>query len=321
MNYIKHLKRWWRILSKSNLKQFQIDTVKSVIKRFYEENQNRVLVADEVGLGKTLIAKGVIEEIKVRKRGKNFKVVYICSNQGLARQNMQKLSSGEKIYSADRLSMQSFKVFKLENEKLANEKGMNLIGITPETSFKFTSSQGIKEERAFIYVVLKSFTELQNISDIEEKNLKTIFRGNVKKDFEDAVNIRKNIFANTQNIEDYIEKMHNKLQEKNAIEDILQEIKQDNIESKRNQIIKKFRSLFAEISIEFLEKNIELVIIDEFQRYTKTLLENQEKNTEQQLLIEKFFKMNKLKILMLSATPFKLYATREEVISSRRRWI
>ena len=308
-------------MSKSNLKQFQIDTVKSVIKRFYEENQNRVLVADEVGLGKTLIAKGVIEEIKVRKRGKNFKVVYICSNQGLARQNMQKLSSGEKIYSADRLSMQSFKVFKLENEKLANEKGMNLIGITPETSFKFTSSQGIKEERAFIYVVLKSFTELQNISDIEEKNLKTIFRGNVKKDFEDAVNIRKNIFANTQNIEDYIEKMHNKLQEKNAIEDILQEIKQDNIESKRKQIIKKFRSLFAEISIEFLEKNIELVIIDEFQRYTKTLLENQEKNTEQQLLIEKFFKMNKLKILMLSATPFKLYATREEVISSRRRWI
>ena len=308
-------------MSKSNLKQFQIDTVKSVIKRFYEENQNRVLVADEVGLGKTLIAKGVIEEIKVRKRGKNFKVVYICSNQGLARQNMQKLSSGEKIYSADRLSMQSFKIFKLENEKLANEKGMNLIGITPETSFKFTSSQGIKEERAFIYVVLKSFTELQNISDIEEKNLKTIFRGNVKKDFEDAVNIRKNIFANTQNIEDYIEKMHNKLQEKNAIEDILQEIKQDNIESKRKQIIKKFRSLFAEISIEFLEKNIELVIIDEFQRYTKTLLENQEKNTEQQLLIEKFFKMNKLKILMLSATPFQLYATREEVINSRRRWI
>jgi type I site-specific restriction endonuclease len=41
------------------LKDFQRATVDRVIE-LYKSGQNRVLVADEVGLGKTLVAKGII---------------------------------------------------------------------------------------------------------------------------------------------------------------------------------------------------------------------------------------------------------------------
>ena len=49
------------------LKNFQIETVNSVIDRF-NNGQNKVLVADEVGLGKTLIARGVISQLLKQKR-------------------------------------------------------------------------------------------------------------------------------------------------------------------------------------------------------------------------------------------------------------
>ena len=64
------------------LKQFQKETVKSVIDRFYDKEnpQTRVLVADEVGLGKTMIARGVLAEVyeKEKHNSENFKVIYIC---------------------------------------------------------------------------------------------------------------------------------------------------------------------------------------------------------------------------------------------------
>ena len=45
---------------KERLSDFQSATVDYIDRRFYEDGQNRMLVADEVGLGKTWIAKGVI---------------------------------------------------------------------------------------------------------------------------------------------------------------------------------------------------------------------------------------------------------------------
>ena len=77
----------------NSLKDFQKKTVERVASLF-ENNQNRVLVADEVGLGKTMIAKGVIAklaQIRIKEGDDLFKVVYICSNQGIARQNIKTL--------------------------------------------------------------------------------------------------------------------------------------------------------------------------------------------------------------------------------------
>lgn len=73
------------------LKPFQRATVQHVITQL--EEHGRFLVADEVGLGKTIVARGVIEQLYKQYSSKDdpLHVVYICSNQLLAGQNIRKL--------------------------------------------------------------------------------------------------------------------------------------------------------------------------------------------------------------------------------------
>ena len=74
----------------SGLKDFQRATVER-IDELYRSGQMRVLVSDEVGLGKTLVARGTVAKLaKLRKeQGDNLvKVVYICSNAAIADQNL-----------------------------------------------------------------------------------------------------------------------------------------------------------------------------------------------------------------------------------------
>src|SRR6266536_1926045 len=80
----------------SGLKDFQRCTVDAVYRQLFENEQRCMLVADEVGLGKTIVAKGVIAK-KLKERldaGKRapFRVTYICSNQVIAQENIRKLN-------------------------------------------------------------------------------------------------------------------------------------------------------------------------------------------------------------------------------------
>lgn len=82
MNYEKQLNDVSQSLS-----DFQGATVDYLFQRMYEDGQNRMLVADEVGLGKTWIAKGLVAKAysmwQQKESGgkKQFNVYYICSNQ------------------------------------------------------------------------------------------------------------------------------------------------------------------------------------------------------------------------------------------------
>ena len=80
----------------AGLKDFQQASVDQVIGNFFSEGHSeRVLVADEVGLGKTIVAKGVIAEMLRRQLHHSldsgdteqpwepFRVTYICSNLAL----------------------------------------------------------------------------------------------------------------------------------------------------------------------------------------------------------------------------------------------
>ena len=74
----------------AGLKPFQRDTVEYVFDRLYaaDNSSRRFLVADEVGLGKTLVARGLIAKA-IRHRWdivERIDIVYICSNADIARQ-------------------------------------------------------------------------------------------------------------------------------------------------------------------------------------------------------------------------------------------
>ena len=106
----------------SGLKDFQQATVNRIY-QLYKDGQRRVLVSDEVGLGKTLIARGTVARVaKLRyKEGDNlFKVVYVCSNAAIADQNLRKLrithEARTESASSSRLSMQHLNIFKQEND-------------------------------------------------------------------------------------------------------------------------------------------------------------------------------------------------------------
>ncbi|MBK9480455.1 MAG: hypothetical protein IPO02_00385 [Bacteroidetes bacterium] len=44
----------------AGLKDFQLKTVDYVFKQLYVKGRGKMLIADEVGLGKTIVAKGII---------------------------------------------------------------------------------------------------------------------------------------------------------------------------------------------------------------------------------------------------------------------
>ena len=80
----------------SELKDFQRRTVDYVFQRLFHRSDHtrRFLIADEVGLGKTLVAKGIIAKAvhNLKKSIKRIDIVYVCSNQAIAKQNINRIS-------------------------------------------------------------------------------------------------------------------------------------------------------------------------------------------------------------------------------------
>ena len=104
--------------------------------------QRRVLLADEVGLGKTHVASAVIDRVREMRKAVNddmFRVVYVCSNMSIANQNIEKLGIKNKAdVTESRLSMQHLTIRERE-AKIVNSKsgkmGEIIIPLTPSTSF------------------------------------------------------------------------------------------------------------------------------------------------------------------------------------------
>ena len=150
----------------SGLKDFQKATV-TRIDQLYRAGQMRVLVSDEVGLGKTLIARGTIAKLaKMQKEaGDNLvKVVYICSNASIAEQNLNKLRITSELRTehtgSSRLSMQHLNIFKQENDSDLLSRYIQLIPLTPDTSFRMTNGAGTYSERALMFAILRRLPEL-----------------------------------------------------------------------------------------------------------------------------------------------------------------
>ena len=159
----------------SELKDFQIATVER-IDDLYRRGQKRILVSDEVGLGKTLVAKGTIAKFaKLRREEEDnlVKVVYICSNATIAEQNIEKLLIVKDINventNTSRLSMQHLNIFMQEYDETILSSYIQIIPLTPQTSFNITNSQGTVNERALMYSILKRVPVLKDFTENLEK--------------------------------------------------------------------------------------------------------------------------------------------------------
>lgn len=305
------------------LKDFQRDTVERVFSLF-EKGQYRVLVADEVGLGKTLIAKGVIAKTALlhKRQGDDlFKVVYICSNQNIARQNIMKLKIDTEVTVDDtsdtRLSMQHLKFHEQKNDEKIINNYVQLIPLTPATAFTMVGGSGIVQERALIFAILKRVGWLSSYENQLEKILRnsaTSWENWAKNWMEQRV-VSCNEKSNGKYLEDIIAKVEKALDSnykelKEELSNILEDMKNGGEgPNTYYYIIHKLRGMMAQISIDFLEPD--LVIMDEFQRFRELI--NSDENSEVGILTRSFLQSNKVKTLLLSATPYKLYSTLEEI--------
>lgn len=317
---------------KKEAKDFQRATADRIEEIFRNGNQRRVLLADEVGLGKTIIAKEVIERVRNFRRKKPndiFRVVYVCSNVNIVHQNTRNLGIDKQLnINESRLSMQHLliqeQVITFEKENCYNsdvkyeDRKMPelLIPLTPGTSFSMSCGYGNVNERALIYCMLHAMGIINDEMDEEAQKL---FCNGVKWDnwkFYIA-----NYFNRINTCgEEYITKIYAKISSQESFNTLLDKLKayllgeETRCDPKR-YLLCGLRIMFAQISIGELEPD--LVIMDEFQRFSSLITDNVDDQSEQAIITRMFFRTMSDEhapfILLLSATPYKPYTTLEEL--------
>ena len=310
-------------LTMNVLKDFQRATVER-IDLLYRAGQRRILVADEVGMGKTLIARGAIVKtarLRLEEHDDLFKVVYICSNISIANQNIRKLKVSETAkvegVSDTRLSMQHLKITQQELDQNLREGFIQLIPLTPDTSFRMTTGGGTVNERALMYAILRRMPELTDYLG----ELRRFLKYSVSKEetwdyyidqYESQVAVCEMQTAGRYP-QSLIEQIRTYDKEESPIillEQYLEERKnQQKLSYKGQVILNKLRVMFARISTQMLKPD--LVIMDEFQRFR--FLINSKQDTDTGILAHQFLENGDVRILLLSATPYKLYSTLEEI--------
>lgn len=296
---------------------FQEATAKRIVDLFFDETnpRERILLADEVGLGKTKVAARVVSLFRQRRKEKGkgkFRVVYVCSNLNIVDQNLDALGVETRLdFNESRLSMQHYSL-----ERMLRDE--TLIPLTPSTSFDFHST-GLANERALMCVILlKSQFQGKPIQD----SIKGFFQCGVGdkrwsqllSDYGEGVdNLGKDYLSNVETaLGEYLKK-ENQRELLSRLGEVAN--KPETLGAgEKAQIISRLRRAFAKISLDRL--NPDLVIMDEFQRFHNLLVDegdDEQKLDEQKLLAKEFFAKKGTKILLLSATPYRPYTTLEEL--------
>lgn len=299
----------------NTIKDFQRATAERILHVFKNMGNRRVLLADEVGLGKTFVAKEVINLVRQWHRDELkddfFKVVYICSNANIADQNIEKLGVANRMnISESRLSMQHLYITLANKQNIEKQKDgempESIIPLTPSTSFRFFSAQGTANERALMYDILRHLPVFRPYDSV----LGDFLCCNVKYWQWYLEHYQAKI---VECGDGYLAEMLDKSQEKlsGELADKVIDYALHGCEYKeRAEVINTLRRIFAEISIDMLDPD--LVIMDEFQRFSSLL---QQGDDEQSMLARRFFddSRSNTKVLLLSATPYKPYSTLEEL--------
>jgi hypothetical protein len=302
----------------STLKDFQRDTVDYVFARMYEDPvpAMRYLIADEVGLGKTKVAAGIIARAVDRLKAKDptlrIDVIYICSNSSIARQNINRLNVTRQPCHdlPDRITLLPRYIDRLRNNRV------NFIAFTPGTSLSMRSSGGKAEERALLFWLLPD-DWIAN-----KKGCLSLLRVGMRWD---RFKGRVDDFQSSYKIDEEIKrKFHEKLREELdapgetgaslrerfiELADQLggREKLSDQEAETRLEIICTLRSVLAGVCIESLEPD--LIILDEFQRFSD-LLHGKDEASQ---LAQQLFHYRDVRTLLLSATPYRMFTSADEL--------
>ncbi|CAE6773720.1 DEAD/DEAH box helicase [Paraburkholderia nemoris] len=314
------------------LTDFQKATVKAVVQRFEEDQQPRVLVADEVGLGKTVVARGVIAQMLLRylathgdTPARPLRVTYICSNQTLAEENRRKLAIFSGKAADDFVQSPTFwrlAELGVRRDQAQSGKLIEICTLTPATSFGGKRrGKGNAHER---YILFRALAEHPLLAGTDLFALEAFFQQGVKGWWPGAEGWP----GPGGIVPSVLEAFHASLEQ--AV--TLPQVAQDALHQERigcanwinllrdsaalyardqeactaafNRIRTELRSRFVRACAGNLEAD--LFILDEFQRFKELL--GRESESEEGIIAHKVFENARPgagKVLLLSATPFK----------------
>ena len=307
------------------LKPFQRRTVDHAFHRLFEaaDSTGRFLVADEVGLGKTLVARGVVARTidHLWDDVERIHVVYICSNGSIARSNLPKLQihSAEKhsLSLATRLTMLATHLAPQEGRAGLSDNKLNFVSFTPSTSFDMGNALGNAPERVVLFRLFESLIPRRTaLMNLLQGNVTQRERWRARLNY-DEVPIDPSIQARLENRFLTQEVLRNEL------DSVLSEwcgryrkYWPEEARQLRNRVVGGLRQLVAEVCIDALKPD--LVIMDEFQRFKPLMEPRSEHRTAASELAQSLFNAttpegNPVRTLLLSATPYKLYTADAEI--------
>ena len=306
------------------LKPFQRRTVDHAFDRLFlaDDGSARFLVADEVGLGKTLVARGVIARAidHLWEKVERIDVVYVCSNGGIARANLPKLRIGgenERSFAlATRLTMLATELAPRPGSRGLADSRVNFVSFTPGTSFDMGRSTGQARERELLFHLLDPLVERRTpLMNLLQGGIRDRDRWRSRLGYEPALEpaIRTR-FQKAFEAESDLRREFDVL-----LDTWFFRYRQDWPDEacrRRNRVIAKLRRLLAETCLHALEPD--LVILDEFQRFKSLLESRPDRQDAAAVLAQQLFRTmahdgKPVRTLLLSATPYKLYTTDAEI--------
>lgn len=302
----------------AGLKDFQRASVDYVFRRMYTDPDptRRFLLADEVGLGKTMVARGLVAKTIEHLRGAGvprIDILYICSNLDIAKQNIARLNVVPEavVPLASRITLLPKMVRDL------NERDLNFITFTPATSFNLRSSLGTVEERVLLYWMLRRIWSLPDRS-----GPKNLLQGNASTEvFQERIREFSGQDLDASLLEGFARTLENHAEaaRANAMPDLRQRFdalcdaftrQRQNLPAEeaeqRTRMVGELRGLLATACLEALEPD--LIILDEFQRF-RELLDGED---DAATLAKNLFEWKEARVLLLSATPYKMLTLNEE---------
>lgn len=301
-----------------NLKNFQRKTAEYVFNRLYkaEDSTRRFLIADEVGLGKTLVAAGVTAQAIDHLSGlgiPRIDIIYICSNQAIARQNVDRLKhllSIETKPLAERITLLPYRLDNLDQR-------VNLVALTPGTSFNTASAEGVVEERVILFRMLTDAWSCLG------HGARQVFLGGLSsverfREYEAWFWSRKIDDGIVERFRRAVGNPGSKLhREFLRVRNFVAGRRDWEARQMRRRFIAKLRGLLAQACLDALEPD--LVILDEFQRFRALLNPRTGTGELARHLFEYEDDHTKVRTLLLSATPYKMYTLSHEADEDHHR--
>lgn len=300
----------------AGLKDFQRATVDWAFRRMYVDPNptHRFLVADEVGLGKTMVARGMVAKVldHLWDDVERIDIVYVCSNQQIARQNVNRLRFDEAEYErVPRLTLLPRCTHGLREQKV------NFVSMTPGTSLEPKSRGGRMEERVLLYCFLEKHWGLTGarprhcfrLSAGAEKFARWVRSYRVWYDLDERIESEfrhaldraeaKRLAASRPTLRAEAESLFEVIGRGTSVP--------RDVNQRRLDLIGELRAILARVCIEALEPD--LVILDEFQRFRHLL----DAESEEAALARALFSYvdddtgEQCRTLLLSATPYRMY--------------